>query len=77
MMDQRLTPPMFAALPRDPFVGWLHAHDLLHPGVAWSCHNNPATGERVFRRSCDVGKYWPADRIPGPLVIRPKREACK
>lgn len=61
----------------DPFVAWLHRHGLIHRGVAWTCETDPATGGQTFRRSADIGKEWPEDRIPGALVVRPKRQALE
>lgn len=65
----------FRGLRPDPFVGWLHRHGLIHRGCAWSCETDPVTGEQTFRRDGSTGKEWPADRIPGPLIVRPKRQA--
>lgn len=75
-LDDRLTPAAFRDLPRDSFVGWLHRHGLLCSGGAWEIREDAVTGTPVFRRRADIGKHWPADRIPGALIVRPKRNAA-
>lgn len=65
----------YSGLRPDPFVAWLDAHGLLHPGCAWEATQD-VNGVPIYRRlGSDVGLAWPAERIPGPLVVRPKREA--
>lgn len=73
MISDRYT---YAHLSPPPFVEWLHSHGLIHPGCSWSCTTD-LDGEPVFRRRGDPGKAWPADRIAGALVVRPKRKALE
>lgn len=56
-----------------PFVQWLNAHGLLHRGCSWECTTDPATGQQTYRRYADHGKLWPAEKIAGGLIVRPKR----
>lgn len=68
----------WAAVRPDPFISWLHAHGLIQPGASWTATNDPATGMPVYRRSAaSVGLSWPANKIAGPLVVRPKRRALE
>ena len=61
----------------DPFISWLHAHGLIQPGATWTAEMDP-TGQPVYRRSAaSVGVTWPANKIAGPLVVRPKRRALE
>jgi hypothetical protein len=63
----------YERLQPDPFISWLSAHSLLHPGVMWTATQDPETGMPVYRRGASVGLSWPANKIAGPLVVRPKR----
>lgn len=67
----------FSQLRPDPFISWLGAHGLLHPGCVWEAKQD-AFGNPTYRRlGTDVGIAWPAERIAGPLVVRPKRKALE
>lgn len=67
----------FAASKPVPFIAWLHKHGLIHPGCSWECEYqpDPAKGHDgpVFRRKGNPGIGWPAEKIAGGLVVRPKR----
>jgi hypothetical protein len=65
----------YERLQPDPFIAWLDAHALLHPGVMWTATQDPVTGMPVYRRGASTGRAWPADKIAGPLVVRPKRRS--
>jgi hypothetical protein len=56
------------------FVGWLKAHGLLRPHVAWTCTTDVETGMPVYRRSTDCK---PGTEALGALVVRPKRQALE
>lgn len=66
----------YSGLKPDPFIGWLKANGLLQPGSCWSAETSP-DGQYVYRRFMDFGPGWPAGRIAGPLVVRPKRKTLE